>query len=1324
MTMRDPDPLERLIDVMQRAGLDISVHTLLDSLWLALQGALLDFGLQESVQGDSPANSPIADQERATHESGTVPTGKADKNDAKKIPDRPNATTKSGGRSGSDLFAAGAGKDEKDTLPASPLRIPAAAALACKLPLTRSLRPLRKWFKNRQFLDLNEEATAEATATARGMIMPVLQPRLERWYELIIVADSVPSMDVWFETLVEFQEVARTAGVFRDIRHYRLLWKEDDDKRQLGSPPEDAAVLINADNVTLPAVTLAQTNVRRLIFLATNGSGRHWTDGRMAALLGIWSRLCSVALVQMLPEHLWQRVRTGEPKLLVRALAPGVPAASLETMPLWWEEDFEDAGANLQNRIPGAIPVLPLDPAWMAKWARMQMGGGQAVPAIVVNKLSAQSQIGPSHRPFGDWAKVVDAFSLNCTPEAWNLAVYLSRGPFTLPVARLVQATKLGSSASQTQLAEILLSGLVQRVTPAEAKVLHEWVEYQLHPEAAKILSRGLRESDAEQISRALVKHIERYWGKPVDFRALVYDPNGLSAIPKWAQPFAQLGRSLLKLPQPQQAVDQFLKSQPPRIIGDAAQLADEAGQNSFRFTDIQLRKALAELGMVSQNAAGDWQFHPVVQSALAKIAAETPLRGIQILWVDDNPKNNEFEAGHLVRLGAAVEPVLSTDDALRALRGARFDIVISDMGRRRDSRAGFTLLTRFHELQLNVPVIIYSSRFAARGREAAFRAGAFDCTNIPEELFSLVNLAAASLRHVTVPVPVVSVLRSIGLDAGRIRALLKQLQETPEEIATEILRRAASSDVAFHNHLRVIQAYATSGVNQLIRVESRDLIVVTDVVDFEKNRYQIASWGGLIGLAAREARIVWVPDVSRDSNYIPAEPTTASELVLPLLSPAGAVSGTKKVIGVINIEMSTRNQLNQQQIEWLARFTAPLAGLITGAQSKTESSASPPAIVGARNLVMTSDFFGLCYLMLCQLTYGNENDAHQTVTQIKQGLPALPVPMGTVRGVWRLAWGPAVIHDNSSLMYAAEFTDATSRSPVFATVVVRGSDIQATPSEILRTILDVDAAEQVVFPANNQDGSKIARGIRVGLNVLNGFQDADTHQTVTQYVQAFVARNPDAPIVVTGHGWGGCQTTVLALDLALTIPAAKIVPNSFAAPTAGNVAFTRLYEQAFKFCPRWVNVMDLVPMAFAGLSGIKQLWNMCNRPAPNAIKELVTRVEFLLSDRDYAQQSPSNNRQLSGACQPPNMSAFPSVQNQTVSEIERIVQDRMEQLLPQGSARWERVALQNVSIELGNWVQELIFQHLILTGYWNAVMSSPGVAPISNPFAPSVAMA
>jgi hypothetical protein len=137
----------------------------------------------------------------------------------------------------------------------------------------------------------------------------------------------------------EFEEVARTAGVFRDIRSHRLLWKPAPPALagEPASPPEENAVLINADGKVSRAVSLAQTNVRRMVMIATTGVAPWWTDGSMAALLSVWSKHCSVAVLQMLPMHIWSRVRTGEtcaPLVLVALKDVVVAHAQVEEITL------------------------------------------------------------------------------------------------------------------------------------------------------------------------------------------------------------------------------------------------------------------------------------------------------------------------------------------------------------------------------------------------------------------------------------------------------------------------------------------------------------------------------------------------------------------------------------------------------------------------------------------------------------------------------------------------------------------------------------------------------------------------------------------------------------------------------------------------------------------------------------------------------------------------------------------------------------------------------------------------------------------------------
>jgi CheY-like chemotaxis protein len=115
-------------------------------------------------------------------------------------------------------------------------------------------------------------------------------------------------------------------------------------------------------------------------------------------------------------------------------------------------------------------------------------------------------------------------------------------------------------------------------------------------------------------------------------------------------------------------------------------------------------------------------------------------LSGATALWVDDMPSNNTYVRNALEELGIRFTICISTDDALKQLRYKMYDLIISDMGRPPDLRAGYTLLERVQEMKITTPFIIY----AAGGRKSenqdeAIRKGAYGSTSGSDGLFALV---------------------------------------------------------------------------------------------------------------------------------------------------------------------------------------------------------------------------------------------------------------------------------------------------------------------------------------------------------------------------------------------------------------------------------------------------------------------------------------------------------------------------------------------------------------------------------------------------------
>lgn len=111
-------------------------------------------------------------------------------------------------------------------------------------------------------------------------------------------------------------------------------------------------------------------------------------------------------------------------------------------------------------------------------------------------------------------------------------------------------------------------------------------------------------------------------------------------------------------------------------------------------------------------------------------------------LWVDDRPSNNIFERQSLEALGVSFVLATSTDEALDHLAKQKFDVIISDMGRPPDSRAGYTLLEKLRASGNQTPFVIYAGSNAPEHKAEARSRGALGCTNRASELFEYVLAA------------------------------------------------------------------------------------------------------------------------------------------------------------------------------------------------------------------------------------------------------------------------------------------------------------------------------------------------------------------------------------------------------------------------------------------------------------------------------------------------------------------------------------------------------------------------------------------------------
>lgn len=130
------------------------------------------------------------------------------------------------------------------------------------------------------------------------------------------------------------------------------------------------------------------------------------------------------------------------------------------------------------------------------------------------------------------------------------------------------------------------------------------------------------------------------------------------------------------------------------------------------------------------------------VAAALPSLRIQRRMQGAQVLWVDDRPENNRFERQALQALGIDIDLSTSTEDALKDVGRRSYDLIISDMGRPPDPRAGYTLLDGLRMSGNMTPFVIYSGSRAPEHVREAREHGAVGATNVPQELITIVTTA------------------------------------------------------------------------------------------------------------------------------------------------------------------------------------------------------------------------------------------------------------------------------------------------------------------------------------------------------------------------------------------------------------------------------------------------------------------------------------------------------------------------------------------------------------------------------------------------------
>ncbi|MEU9314413.1 SAV_2336 N-terminal domain-related protein [Streptomyces sp. NPDC048295] len=418
------------------------------------------------------------------------------------------------------------GRAGRGVRPPSPSVCPRPRRSPPPLELQRALRPLQRYHPASPPLRtvLDETATAELSARAGGLIMPVFRGVSRREAVLQCVMDASSSMRVWDRMFGELQLIFGQLGAFRDVQMRYLHQGPDGAAAVSRSPDPAAAPLHSADRLSDPTG-------RRVTVLVSDCAGPLWHSGRAHRLLHHLAAQAPAAVLQPLPQRMWNRTRLPVTYgALSRGDGPG-GAAVLKVV--------EQPGTGPAVH-PGAlaVPVLPPVEGALAAWAKLLSGTGSGRISGAVGWVRPDQPAAAAQRPGGGLSslQLVSRFRATASPAAGQLAVYLAAAPLHLPVMQLVQRTMLPHSGP-SELAEVLLSGLLSRSTGEDGgRYDGQW--YTFVPGVREALLGPLSRDEALLVLKHCSQYIEQRFGRGgPNFPALAFAQlgDGRSAAPPTA---------------------------------------------------------------------------------------------------------------------------------------------------------------------------------------------------------------------------------------------------------------------------------------------------------------------------------------------------------------------------------------------------------------------------------------------------------------------------------------------------------------------------------------------------------------------------------------------------------------------------------------------------------------------------------------------------------------------------------------------------------------------------------------------------------------------
>lgn len=520
----------RLAAAARRADLAPEARDIADALWLAVTTVGPIGGATTVVSGaDEPEAGP--DDRRASSAGPSPDRAEPDLDEDGADELTPGPGTGDGLAGRSDEVELRRLPPDGPRPPGLPFRTPGAPELA-RLELARAMRAFKHEMDTYGDGRLDAETTAHQAAVT-DLLLPFFTPERRRSFDVVVVIDTSKSMVVSGQTVHELITTMTELGAFRDIRVVRCD-TDDDVHSPVRLDPEGGGAPLDPSGLTDPGG-------HRIVLVVSDLLGLAWRDGRMGQALETWGKAGPVAVIQPLPQRLWDDCAVPPLEVTIRGGSPAAPNSTLRVAIA--DESLDDERPHLGT----VVPVIELGRRWLLSWSRLVLGDGDELyhgRAIFSRQIGADLD-GPVASPVIDPQVAVGRFAEAASIDAALLAPLLAAAaPLTLPVMRLVQQAKLPASAP-TALRELFLSGLLEQVSdsgPDPDATVYDFVEG-----TRKQLLGNLSRQDALSVLVEVSRYLVSRLGSNLDFLALITADRPLDDLDERARAFATVAVDVLE---------------------------------------------------------------------------------------------------------------------------------------------------------------------------------------------------------------------------------------------------------------------------------------------------------------------------------------------------------------------------------------------------------------------------------------------------------------------------------------------------------------------------------------------------------------------------------------------------------------------------------------------------------------------------------------------------------------------------------------------------------------------------------------------------------